>query len=142
MPGKTSAFVVVEMENGVLCQYEGAFANAATLNGWEHEYFRAECENGTAIIDNRQLTVLRGGHTGTWEVERVPLLQRPMWMNEWLTEQFLNWREGGAKSKMETSIDDNMQCNALLFAAVESAESGQPVEVQEFLRRHLETVRE
>jgi predicted dehydrogenase len=136
--GHSSAFVVVEMENGVMCQYEGALANAATLNGWEHEYFRAECTEGTAILDNRLLKVLRGGHDGTWEVERVPLLQRPTWMNQWLTEQFLDWREGGPA--METSIEDNMQCNALLFAAVESVHTGAPVDVQGFLRKHLEAI--
>jgi len=140
LSGNSSTFVIVEMENGVRCQYEGAFANAATLNGWEHEYFRAECEEGTAILNNRQLTVLRGGHKRKWEVERLPLLQRPTWMNEWLAEQFLDWREGGPA--METSIEDSMQCHALLYAAVESAETGQPVEVQTFLQRHLEAIPE
>ena len=136
--GHTSAFAIIEMENGVFCQYEGAIANAATLNGWEHEYFRAECENGTAILDNRRLQVLRGGARGRWEVERIDLLRRPIWMNEWLTEQFLHWREGGPE--MQTSLEDNMQCLTLLFAAVQSAHTGQPVDVQEFLRRRLEAI--
>jgi len=133
--GDTSAFAIFEMENGVVCQYEGALTNAATLNDWEHEYFRAECDRGTAIVDNRQLTVWRGGENRKWEVERVALMERPTWMNEWLIEQFLDWREGGAP--METSIDDNMQCLALTFAAVESAHTGKAVEVQEYLRHHM-----
>ena len=136
--GDSSAFVMVEMENGVVCQYEGALANAATLNGWDYEYFRAECTEGTAILDGRLLKVLRGGHAGECEVERLPLLERPTWTNQWLIEQFLEWREGGPA--METSIEDDMQCNALTFAAVESAHTGTAVDVQAFLRKHLEAI--
>jgi hypothetical protein len=36
---------------------------------------------------------------------------------------------------METNIEDNLQSVALIFAAIESSETGQPVQVQEFLRR-------
>lgn len=132
----SSAFVIIEMENGVICQYEGALANAATLNGWEQEYFRAECEEATAIVDSRRLTVLRGGARRKWEMERVPLLEQARWQNAWLAEQFVDWLEGGPA--METRLEDNIQCCALLFAAVESAHSGRPVEVQELLRSHLE----
>ncbi len=45
------------MENGVRVLYEGAKANATTLNGWLHDYLRAECENGTLELDARKLQV-------------------------------------------------------------------------------------
>ena len=38
-----SAFAQVEMENGVQCVLEHSHANATELNGWAHEFYRAEC---------------------------------------------------------------------------------------------------
>jgi hypothetical protein len=34
---------------------------------------------------------------------------------------------------METNVEDNLQSVALIFAAIESSCTGQPVKVQEFL---------
>ena len=39
---------------------------------------------------------------------------------------------------MATNVEDNLQSVALIFAAIESNRSGQPVKVQEFLRRARE----
>ena len=61
----------------------------------------------------------------------VPLLEQPKWMNTWLVAQFLDWLDGGPP--METNIEDNLQSVALIFAAIESSKTGQPVQVQEFL---------
>jgi predicted dehydrogenase len=133
--GDSTALITVEMENGVPCFYEGAKANASTMNGWTDEHFRAECELGTAVLDSRQVQVLRGGPWETPTARSVRLLDRPVWMNPWLAEQFVDWLAGGPP--METRLHDNIQCAALLFAAIESARSGQPVDVQDFLRRHL-----
>lgn len=36
---------------------------------------------------------------------------------------------------METNVEDNLQSVALIFSAVESSRTGQPVKVQEFLVR-------
>lgn len=41
--GGPSAFAQVEMENGVQCVLEHSHANATELNGWAHEFYRAEC---------------------------------------------------------------------------------------------------
>jgi predicted dehydrogenase len=57
-------------------------------------------------------------------------------MNPWLAEMFVNWLNGGPEPP--NSLEDNIQCAALLFAAVESAHTGQVVEVQEFLRMNLD----
>jgi hypothetical protein len=48
-----------------------------------------------------------------------------------LVEQFLAWLDGG--DPMPTNVEDNLQSIALIFAAVESSRTGQPVKVQEFL---------
>jgi hypothetical protein len=122
------------MENGTRCFYEGAKANASTMNGWTNEYFRAECEDGTAELDRRRIKVLRGG---PWEApaeELVPLQEQETWMNYWLAEQFLNWLSSGPE--MVTTVDDNINCCAMVFAAIESAHSGKPVNINEFLQRY------
>jgi len=134
--GDSTGLVTIEMENGVRCFYEGAKANASTMNGWTNEYFRAECEAGTLELDRRWLRVLRGG---AWEKplsQDLPLLQQPVWMNPWLAELFVDWLNGGPEPP--NSLDDNIQCAALVFAAVESAHSRKVVDVQAFLQSHMD----
>ena len=48
----------------------------------------------------------------------------------------MNWLNGGEAPP--NGLDDNIQCCALLFAAIESAHSGRIVDVQEFLQQSLE----
>lgn len=135
--GDSTALITLEMTNGVRCFYEGAKANASTMNGWANEYFRAECEHGTLELDRRRLRVLRGG---AWEqplAQDLPLLQQPVWTNPWLAEMFCDWVAGGPAPP--NALEDNIQCAALLFAAVESAQTGKPVDVQAYLQRHLAT---
>jgi predicted dehydrogenase len=134
--GDSTALITMEMDNGVRCFYEGAKANASTMNGWTNEYFRAECEHGTAELDARRLRVLRGGPWETPAAEEIPLLEQPVWMNPWLAEQFVDWLRGGPA--LETRLEDNLHCCALLFAAIESAHTGQPVDVAAFLQKHWE----
>ena len=130
--GDSTGLLLLEMENGVKCFYEGAKANASTLNGWGNDYIRAECRDGTLELDRRWLRALRGG---TWErplAEDLPLLQQPAWKNAWLAELFVNWLNGGPAP--QNNLDDNIQCAALLFAAIESAHTGKIVDVQEYLK--------
>jgi predicted dehydrogenase len=51
-------------------------------------------------------------------------------------EQFLDWLNGG--DPMPTNVEDNLQSVALIFAAIESSRTGQPVAVQEFLATAME----
>jgi len=134
--GDSTALITMWMENGVKCFYEGAKANASTLNGWGNDYLRAECEHGTLELDRRQLRVLRGGPWDAPVAEELPLLVQPAWTNAWLAELFCQWLMGGPEPL--NSLDDNIHCAALLFAAVESAHTGAVVDVPEFLRRHME----
>ena len=67
--------------------------------------------------------------------EDLPLVEQPAWQNAWIAEEFCDWLNGGPAPA--TNLDDNIQCTALLFAAIESAHSGKVVDVQGFLKRHL-----
>ena len=137
--GDSTALITMDMENGVKCVYEGAKANATTLNGWGNDYLRAECRDGTLELDRRWLRVLRGG---AWErplAEDLPLLKQPVWSNPWLAELFVNWLNGGPAP--QNQLSDNIQCCALLFAAIESAHTGRIVDVQEFLKQQMAAAR-
>jgi len=134
--GDSTGMIVIDMENGVRCLYEGAKANATTMNGWGNDYIRAECENATLELDRRWLRVLRdGGGWGKPLAEDLRLLEQPVWMNAWLAEIFCNWLLGGPEPP--NTLDDNIQCAALLFAAIESAHTGKVVDVPAFLDKHI-----
>ena len=140
--GDCNALITMNFENGARAFYEGANANAVSLNGWSHEYFRAECEKGTLIMDSRNLEVFPYDPTQTWkganegEGEKIPLLEQDKWANTWLIEKFCKWLDGG--EPMETNVEDNLQSVANVFAAIESVRTGLPVEVQAFLQQTKE----
>ena len=115
--------------------YEGCKTSATQLNGWCQDYFRAECDKATLELDNRSLRVMSdlGGERVTIQKR---LAQQPVWMNPWLAEMFCDWLSG-ERPDHPTCLDDNIQCAALMFAAIESAHTGQPVNVQDYLRTHL-----
>jgi hypothetical protein len=66
----------------------------------------------------------------------IPLISQPKWANTWLIEKFVHWLDG--RGPMETNVEDNLQSVALIFAAIESSRTGQPVRVQEFLSKARE----
>lgn len=132
--GHSQGLCIVEMENGVRVSYESAKSNATELTATGH--WRAECDRATLELDHRRLRVIRGRLPDDAQVEERPLLDQPAWNNEWLAEMFCDWLQG-RRPDHPTAIADNLQCAALLFAAVESAHTGQPVDVQAFLHRHL-----
>ncbi len=133
--GDAQGLVVIEMMNSVKVCYEGAKANASTLNAWCEDYWRAECENATLILDQRRLSVTTGDRGRNATVKELPLEEQPAWMNPWLAELFVNWLLGGEAPP--NTLEDNMQCAALLFAAIHSAHTGAVVDVQAFLQTAL-----
>ncbi|MFB6074037.1 MAG: Gfo/Idh/MocA family protein [Haloarculaceae archaeon] len=144
--GDVQALVRMTFENGVRASWEGAKANAVTLNGWGSDYVRAECRDATLELDARELTRypyeadaegVVGGRQR--DGEAVPLDERERWSNAWLVGQFLDWLEGG--EPMATNVTDNLQSMALIEAAMESADrDGDPVAVQELLADARERV--
>lgn len=133
--GDSQGLVTMHFENRVRAFYEGAKTNAVGLNGWAQEYIRAECEHETLIMDRRHIERFpyeRKVYKREGEGEAISLLEQPYWANTWLVEQFLDWLDGGPA--MATHIEANLQSVALIFAAIESNRTGQPVRVQEFLQ--------
>lgn len=137
--GEPNAVVQLVMENGTAVTYEGLNTAAATLNGWWAEHIRANGAEETLVLDDGALRRLpydqaeEGclGATPFETGEHLDLAAGEKWANTWLIEQFVDWCEGG--EPMETNARDNLQAMALVFAAIESAETGETVDVQAFL---------
>ena len=135
--GDSQGLVTMHFKNGVRAFYEGAKTNAVGFNGWANEYVRAECRDATIVLDRRHLEYFPYNPNERWASQRhgeglpLPLREQSKWANSWLIAKFVDWLEGG--EPMETNVSDNLQSVALIFAAIESARTGQPVAVQEFL---------
>lgn len=134
--GDSTGLITMEMENGVKAFYEGCKVSATGLNGWCGDYFRAECERSTLELDSRQLRIMTDLESEDRRIVHKALLRQPVWMNAWLAELFVNWLNGGATPP--NSLDDNLQCAALLFAAIESAHTRAVVDVQAYLKTQME----
>jgi predicted dehydrogenase len=135
--GDANTLVVMNFENGVRASFEAGNTVAVGINGWTEEYFRAECEKATLILDHRRVERFDYDPAKTWRLEKegtgetVPLIEQPKWSNTWLIEKFVRWLDGG--EPMETNVEDNLQAMAIVFAGIESNRSGRPVKVQQFL---------
>jgi predicted dehydrogenase len=136
--GDVQALVQMRFEDGTRATWEGAKANAVTLNGWGSDYLRAECRDETVVLTDREITrrpynpnreavVGREDDTG----ESIPLDTQAKWDNTWLVDQFVEWLDGG--EKMATNVQDNLQSIALIEAARRSSQTNEPIEVQQLL---------
>jgi predicted dehydrogenase len=105
--GDAQALVLLEMVNGVKAVYEGAMTNATFLNNWCDEYFRAECEGGTLVLDHRKLLSMSDLEGERKEVE-LPLDEQEFWLDRWIVQMFLDWLDGGEPPPC--SLEDNIQC--------------------------------
>jgi len=135
--GDCAGLVTLSFADGTRAQYEGSYANATTLNGWGHEQFRAECADETIILDNRGVERFprdpdRVGESARRdEGEWVTPVDRPTWTNAWLIEQFCDWLDGG--EPMATDVESTLRSMAIVFAAIESSETGEAVDVPALL---------
>jgi predicted dehydrogenase len=131
----SASMVQAVMENGTRAQFEESFGNASTLNKWSDEYLRAECADGTIVADNRKVTLQNHRGFPYPVLAEIPLRSEAYWDHALIVRSFIDWLDGGKAP--DTQLEDNIQCCALLFAAVESANTGKVVDVQEFLKRHM-----
>jgi predicted dehydrogenase len=135
--GDCNALVTLEYDNGVNAHYEGAKANATTLNGWSNDYIRAECRDATVVLDKRRVERFRWApeapprQVDAGDGEPVPFLDGVKWSNALLVQQFAAWLDGGPP--LETSFDRNLRSLALVFAAIESSRRKQAVDPAEVL---------
>ncbi len=133
----SAGMVQAVMENGVRAQFEESFGNASALNKWSDEYLRVECADGTIIADNRKVTLQNHRGFPYPVMAEIPLRSETYWDHALIVRSFIDWLDGGKAP--DTQLEDSIQCCAFLFAAVESANTGKVVDVQEFLKRQMKT---
>ncbi len=131
-----SGLVILEMENGTRAVLEESFANGSGMDGWSDEYLRAECTQATIVADHRQVTVKSDMGYPYPRSAQMPLLENKYWDHALIIHDFVRWLDGGTPPV--TQYEENLQCCALTYAAIESVRTGKVVDVQEYLRKSLE----
>ena len=130
--GDGNALVTMHFDNDTRATYEGALANATAPNCWGSEYVRAECRDATYALDDHELERY-GLDADSKDGETIGIDEQVAWSNTWLIEQFVEWLDGG--EPMATNVRDNLRSMALVAAAIESSETGVPVNPQDLLAK-------
>lgn len=119
---------VLEMANGVRCQYETSYVAAGAQNDWYREYYRVDCERGSFVVDYdrvvRQVEHLGYGRTRVTDLEPITA---PYDGHPALIAQFLDWLDGGPAPA--TEIADNIRTDAICFAAAQASRDRTVVDV-------------
>jgi predicted dehydrogenase len=131
--GEPCSLYVMQMDNGSFAQYEGNNLEVGKTNSWHQEFYRAECEGGAAILDKDQVVrIEERGENGTLKVREVPN-ENPQWTGHtMMPAQFLDWIDGGPTPP--TALQDNIQSNAMMFAAIEASTQKKVVDVQAMVK--------
>lgn len=131
-----SGLAILEMENGTRAVLEESFANGFGMDGWSDEYLRAECTHATIVADHRKVTVKSDMGYPYPKSAEIPLQEKKYWDHALIIHDFILWLDGGAPPV--TQYEENIQCCALTYAAIESMRTGKVVDVQEYLKKSME----
>ena len=124
----SSGFYLMRMDNGVHTAYEGNSSAAGITNCWHREYYRAEFEEGTVeIAAGDTVTIHHVGQDS--EVYEAPPVA--LYGHDHVLAEFVAWLEGGPPSR--TCIEDNIKSFAMVIAAMEITEDGQPKCIGDYL---------
>ena len=132
--GESCALLVLRMTNGSVASYEGNNLATGKTNSWHSEYYRIECEGGAAVLDrDHAVRIEERSVAGTLQTREVPQVD-PLWKgHQAIAAQFLDWLDGGPPPA--TTLVDNLQSTAMLFAAVRASETGTTVNVQAMVQQ-------
>ena len=89
------------------------------------------------MADHKKVTVLSDCGLPMPVSAQMPLAEGEYWSHMMIVRDFLKWLDGGEPPV--TCLDDNIQCAALIFATIESMKTGQPVDVQAYLERVIQS---
>jgi predicted dehydrogenase len=127
--GEFCTLCTMHLTNDARAAYEGNATAAGEQNPWRFESYRAECEAGSVTVGADQIVRVhrhergRGVHT-----EEVAAPAPSLEGHAWIVSEFLDWLAGGPAPA--TTLEDNMRTAAMIFGAVESACSGQSVDIE------------
>ena len=128
-----SAICIFTMQGGAIYTYRGSWCAEGMNTSWECEW-RAVGSRGTALWDGRGTiaATVASGDEGFFRPQAelvAPPVREPLkdGGHQGLIREFVDCiRNGGTP---ETIASDNVKSLAMVFAAIESAESGREVEV-------------
>jgi predicted dehydrogenase len=132
--GDASAAVSITFQNGVAATYNGSWCASGRETSWNGNW-RFDCEHGVvSLIDDNvyvQHWIGTQGFNNLYsEVEPIAYLELPrMGQAHLLYEFYAAVKLGGVPS---TTCQDNIKSLAVVFGAVKSFETGQPVQVGEW----------
>lgn len=135
--GNASAVCIFEMSDGSIFTYQGSWCAEGASTSWEASW-RVNGEKGTAIWDGHELpyaeVVTAGDQSDKFirDVKRVNCENVEMsktFHHGCLDEMFLSLAE---QRPAETNCRDNRYSMAMVFGALESAESGRKIDLVEF----------
>ncbi len=137
--GNASCVVSITFDNGARAVLEGSWNVQATTHFWRNEYFRADGSQAALRLDHRRIERL-AGH----EYKNPGLATHTVWPAEYdrtatlrLLTDFTDWITG-QRQDHPTDLEDNIQCMALLFAAMKSGDTGEAVDVQRLLGENFQ----
>jgi predicted dehydrogenase len=131
--GEFCALCVMRMDNGSHASYEGNATAAGEQNTWRQDYYRAECEGGSVVVGLDQVVrIHRHSLVHGLVTEEVPAPPLPRESHMWIVNEFLDWLDGGPAPA--TCLEDNIRTAAMVFGAIESARTGQTVDVEQMVR--------
>ncbi len=134
--GNPSASVVLEMAGGVEVSYFGSWVSRGRETSWAGEY-RIVGDRGAIHWDAEETTLVLGhpeDNPRNPPLESSPLA--PVKLEHTGFDYSLHELAAAIEEDREpvTGVRDNIQSFAMAMAAIESARSGRPVDVQEYLR--------
>ena len=134
-----SAVAVFEMSDGIVYTYRGTWCNEGLPTTWECDW-RVTCDNGTVKWDGadgfaaeavtERVACDGRGQQGKCAPAEVPAHDGSTRLggHGGVIREFIDCVKSGGKP--ETVCTDNIKSLAMVFAAIESAELGKPVEVK------------
>ncbi|NLE75431.1 MAG: Gfo/Idh/MocA family oxidoreductase, partial [Chloroflexi bacterium] len=130
--GDATATAIMEMENGMLITYVGTWMMQSLVREYD---WRTDCTNG-AIFQRSMFSDLYIARAGSDVLEPVPLEPEVPFTDD--TRKLLGAFLDGLAAGVEPMPNgrDNLKSMALTCACIESAMSGQRVEMADFYRRH------
>jgi predicted dehydrogenase len=130
--GDATATALLEMENGMLINYLGTWMMQSDVREYD---WRTDCTNG-AIFQRNMFGELFFARAGSDVLEPVPLEDEEPFIDDTrkLLAAFVDSLAAGVPPS--PGGKDNLKTMALTCAFIESAESGERVDMADFYRRH------
>lgn len=116
--GPAAGSVLLGLTAGGIALYEGTLLAAGEQRRWHREHYRAECRDGSLVLDGDLITVHRDGTS----VEIPVPADHPRHGHRAVTQAFAHWLGGGPAP--DTRLADNLHSLAAVLAARDSAEAG------------------